>query len=42
MKRTISLRTGLLGLLALAALPAALAQTPAPANVHQPARFTAM
>ncbi len=33
MKRTISLRTGLLGLLALAALPAALAQTPAPANV---------
>ena len=33
MIRTISLRTGLLGLLALAALPAALAQTPAPANV---------
>lgn len=37
MKRTISLRTGLLGLLALAALPFALAQTPAqttaPANV---------
>jgi tetratricopeptide (TPR) repeat protein len=37
MKRTISLRTGLLGLLALAALPAAFAQTPAqttaPANV---------
>jgi tetratricopeptide (TPR) repeat protein len=33
MKRTISLRTGLLGLLALAVLPAALAQAPAPANV---------
>jgi tetratricopeptide (TPR) repeat protein len=33
MKRKISLRTGLLGLLALAALPFALAQTPAPANV---------
>jgi tetratricopeptide (TPR) repeat protein len=33
MKRTISLRTGLLGLLALAILPAAIAQTPAPANV---------
>ncbi|HMG88230.1 MAG TPA: tetratricopeptide repeat protein [Terracidiphilus sp.] len=33
MKRTISLWTGLLGLLALAVLPAALAQTPAPANV---------
>lgn len=33
MKRTISLRTGLLGLLALATLPGALAQTPAPANV---------
>ena len=33
MKRKISLRTGLLGLLALATLPFALAQTPAPANV---------
>jgi tetratricopeptide (TPR) repeat protein len=33
MNRTISLRTGLLGLLALALLPAAFAQTPAPANV---------
>jgi tetratricopeptide (TPR) repeat protein len=36
MKRTISLRTGLaglLGLMAIAALPAAIAQTPAPANV---------
>jgi tetratricopeptide (TPR) repeat protein len=36
MKRTISLRTGLaglLGLMAMAALSAALAQTPAPANV---------
>jgi tetratricopeptide (TPR) repeat protein len=36
MKRTISLRTGvagLLGLMAIAVLPAAIAQTPAPANV---------
>ncbi len=36
MKRTISLRTGLaglLGLMAIAALPLAIAQTPAPANV---------
>ena len=41
MKRKISLRTGLLGLLALATLPFALAQTPAPANVGSTARFTA-
>jgi tetratricopeptide (TPR) repeat protein len=33
MKRTISLWTALLGLLALVTLPATLAQTPAPANV---------